>query len=65
MRLRVLGDGTPGNWVVVDDRGELVEGVEAIEVTFERGKAPVGVIRIDGIGVDVLAEIRRLTNSDE
>lgn len=61
MRLRVIGDGTKDNWIVVDDRGDIVEGVTHVEVTCERGKGTVGVIRIDGIGCDVLAEIRRLT----
>ena len=61
MQLRIIGDGSPDNWVVVDDRGEIVEGVVDVEVRLERGKGAVGTIRMDGIGVDVLAEIRRMT----
>lgn len=62
MKLRVVSDGTPSGLVVLDEvTRELVEGVEAVELTLEEGKAPVGVIRIRGIGVDTLAEIRRLT----
>lgn len=63
MRLRIVADGTPSGLVVMDElTRELVEGVEAVELTLEDGKTPVGVIRIRGIGVDVLAEIRRLTD---
>jgi len=43
-------------------RDEIVDGVVRVDLTIERDKRIVGTVVIDGIGVDVLAEIRRLTD---
>lgn len=60
MKYRVLSDGTPDNCVLVDEDGNIVEGVIDIDIRIERGKAPIARVTLDGLEVDVRAEIKRL-----
>lgn len=60
-RCRLLGDGSADNWVLIDENGEIVEGVVSVEVKVERGKEPRATVVLDGLEMDVRAEIRRLT----
>ncbi len=62
IKLRVLSDGTADNCVVVDQDGDIVEGVIDIHITIERGHVPVARITLDGVDVDVRAEIKNLIN---
>ncbi len=64
MKLAVVSDGTPTGWIVIDSNtGGEVEGVVSVSLTCERDKPTIGTIVISGIGIDVQAEIRRLTSN--
>ena len=62
MKLRVVCDGMSDPTVTDEATGSVVEGVEILELTLERGKPAVGVIKVSGIGLDVQAEIRHMTD---
>lgn len=62
-RIRVLSDGEPDNFVVVDENGDLIEGVIDVDIHIERGKKPTAKVTLDGLELDVRAEIKRLTET--
>ena len=58
IKLKVLGDGTPGGTSVIDaETGAQLWGVESVIIQLRRGEAPSAIIRVNNVQVEAMATV--------